>query len=331
MAALKIFSLASASALLMANAVHQTAKQTPLTARTVSSTYSVNIGETAVCLGEINDAREAAGLAHFIAANDGELAWPATSRGDSEQTSDAWDPVCNALIAKDSGEKAKKGTGTSEFKSGTYAFMALSTDKVDCAAAVDHWKDALDNFTSLPPSKAEGDSLYDKPENKDSEEGNPKGAGTSEFKSGTYAFMALTTGQADCAAAVDHWKAAVSNFASLPPSKTEGEELYDKPENVSFVAMYNPSDSAAADCRVVTCTQTPAPEGKSLKLRSSTEAKNGYALLCMTTPDLMTADSPAPFSEDQWSKIKASLTGSASVAAPSLIAFAIAALGLAAF
>ncbi|CDJ33880.1 SAG family member [Eimeria mitis] len=264
MAALKIFSLASASALLMANAVHQTPKQTPLTARGVSSTYTVNLGETAVCLAEINDAREAAGLAHFVAASNGEFAWPATSREDSGETSDAWDPVCSALIAKDSGDEAKTGTGTSEFKSGTYAFMALSTDQVDCAAAVDHWQDALNNFTSLPPSKAEGDSLYD------------------------------------------------------------------KPENVSFVAMYNPSGSAAADCRVVTCTQTPSKSELS-NLRSSNEAKTGYALLCLTTPDLMKDESSAPFSEDQWSKIKASLTGSASVAAPSLIAFVIAALGLAAF
>ncbi|CDJ30053.1 SAG family member [Eimeria mitis] len=265
MAALKIFSLASASAFLMANAVHQTAKQNPLTSSESSSAYTVKLGETAVCLAEINDAREAAGLAHFESVKTVEDMWPTSGLQKDEPDANPWDPVCDALIAKDS------------------------------------------------------------------EEADPKGTSTTEFKSGTYAFMALSTNQADCAAAVDHWKAAVSNFASLPPSKTEGEELYGKPENVSFVAMYNPSDSAAADCRVVTCTQTPAPEGKSLKLRSSTEAKNGYALLCMTTPDLMTADSPAPFSEDQWSKIKASLTGSASVAAPSLIAFAIAALGLAAF
>ncbi|CDJ33736.1 SAG family member [Eimeria mitis] len=229
---------------------------------------------TAVCLGEINDAREAAGLAHFGAASDGEFAWPTTNADDNEQTSEAWDPVCDALIAKDSGEEAKKGAGTSEFKTGTYAFMALSTDQVDCAAAVDHWQDALNNFTSLPPSKA------------------------------------------------------------------DGKDLYDKPENVSFVAMYNPSGSAAADCRVVTCT---ARQSELSNLRSSNEAKTGYALLCLTTPDPALLPS-RKFSanscsvtiahsagDDQWSKIKASLTGSASVAAPSLIAFAIAALGLAAF
>ncbi|CDJ33878.1 SAG family member [Eimeria mitis] len=266
MTALKLFSLASASAFLMANAVHQTAKQSQLTPSEGSATYTVNLGKTPVCLAEINNAREAAGLAHFKEATD-EM-WPTSGLQRSQQQANPWDPVCKALIAKDS-----------------------------------------------------------------EEEETPKNAGTSEFKSATYAFMALTTDQADCAAAVDHWKDAVNNFSSLPPSKAEDKELYDKPENVSFVAMYNPSESAIADCRVVTCTETPAnpDQAESFSSRNNGEAKTGYALLCMTTPDLMTATSPAPFSEDQWSKIKASLTGSASVAAPSLIAFAIAALGLAAF
>ncbi|CDJ28019.1 SAG family member [Eimeria mitis] len=65
MAALKLFSLASASAFLMANAVHQTAKQTSLTAQGSSPTYTAKLEDANVCLEEMNAAREAAGLEHF--------------------------------------------------------------------------------------------------------------------------------------------------------------------------------------------------------------------------------------------------------------------------
>ncbi|CDJ33879.1 SAG family member [Eimeria mitis] len=140
-----------------------------------------------------------------------------------------------------------------------------------------------------------------------------QGAEGNEFPSGTYAFMALDTAEADCAAAVSHWKDAASNFTSLPPPKTEGEELYEKQHNVSFIAMYNPSEKATADCRVVTCTQATTPVVFSS--RSGAGEKKGYALLCMTTPDAL-EDEEAPFTEEQWKKIKASITGSASAVAP---------------
>ncbi|CDJ31130.1 SAG family member [Eimeria mitis] len=140
--------------------------------------------------------------------------------------------------------------------------------------------------------------------------------------------MALESETPDCAAAVSHWKDAASNFTTIPPAKSEEEkDIYEKQHNVSFVAMYNPSESAAADCRVVTCTLPAASEQSTGSFRNSGEDKKGYALLCMTTPEALT-DTKAPFTEEQWNKIKASLTGSASAAAPSLIIVAIASLGL---
>ncbi|CDJ36140.1 SAG family member [Eimeria mitis] len=154
-------------------------------------------------------------------------------------------------------------------------------------------------------------------------------AGSDTFPSGTYAFMALDTAEADCAAAVSHWKDAASNFTAIPPSKTKGKELYEKQHNVSFIAMYNPSENASVDCRVVTCTQTTTNAPAVPSSRNGGDEKKGYALLCMTTPDAF-EDSKVPFSEEQWNKIKASLTGSATAVAPSLLVFAIAALGLAA-
>ncbi|CDJ27941.1 SAG family member [Eimeria mitis] len=260
MAALKLFSLASASALVMANAVQQTEKQTPLTTREVTSTYTVNLGETAVCLDEINDAREAAGLARFVTGNTEDLAWPKTGSEGTKQQTNAWDPVCKALIEDDS-QEPEESPASSEFKSGTYAFMALESETPDCAAAVSHWKDAASNFTTIPPAK------------------------------------------------------------------TEETDLYDKQQNVSFIAMYNPSNGAAADCRVVTCTLPPNSGPVAFNIRKAAEEKKGYALLCMTTPDAL-KDEKVPFTDDQWNKIKASITGSASAVAPSLLAVAIAALGL---
>ncbi|CDJ32534.1 LOW QUALITY PROTEIN: SAG family member [Eimeria mitis] len=80
-----------------------------------------------------------------------------------------------------------------------------------------------------------------------------------EFQSGTYAYLPIDDpNSVDCKAVVDKWKEAYSNFDGLPPANKEEEDLYDTQENVSFVALYNPSKEATADCRVVTCTQTPA-------------------------------------------------------------------------
>ncbi|CDJ45678.1 SAG family member [Eimeria brunetti] len=264
MAPLKFLPLACASALLVAQA--NTRGATGVNVRTSNPgetvTYTVSLGEPPVCLTEINEAREAAGLPKFLEATD-----EATQKlPGHENTQKIWDPVCKALIVEE-----------------------------------------------------------------DAGQGGESKAAASTFQSGTYAFMALTSDQPDCTAAVDHWKAAFSNFTSIPPSKTEGEKThYDKQQNISFVAMYNPSNDAAADCRVVTCTQTPGGAGRGGKLARDTEHKTGHALLCMTTPDAFKEKGTAPFTEDQWSKIKASLTGSASAVAPSLLAFAAMALGWAA-
>ncbi|CDJ28016.1 SAG family member [Eimeria mitis] len=262
MAALKLFSLASASAFLMANAVHQTAKQTSLTPSPASPTYTVDLDDTTVCLDEMNAAREAAGLKHFLTESE-QLTWPELKVQQREkQNNPAWDTVCKALIAEET-EQLENSPDENGFKSGTYAFMALESETPDCAAAVSHWKDAASNFTTIPPAKND-----------------------------------------------------------------EGK-LYDKQQNISFVALYNPQENAAADCRVVTCTlpaaSTSTPE--TVNFRSTEKDKHGYALLCMTTPEAL-KDDEAPFTEEQWKKIKASITGSASAVAPSLLAVAIAALGL---
>ncbi|CDJ27733.1 SAG family member [Eimeria mitis] len=155
------------------------------------------------------------------------------------------------------------------------------------------------------------------------------------FASGTYAFQRVDDAEApDCTAVVDEWKKSYSNFDGLPPSRKANEELYENQDNVSFVAMYNPSEDATADCRVVTCTKTTAPasppaakQGNDGSNAEGTETK-GSAIICLTAPDVLPKSSEsAPFTEDQWRQIAAALEGSASVVLPSAISLAVAVLG----
>ncbi|CDJ40592.1 SAG family member [Eimeria tenella] len=148
-----------------------------------------------------------------------------------------------------------------------------------------------------------------------------------EFNSGTYAYIALNSATPNCSAAVDHWKAAYKNFSGVPPAYKDNTTLYSKQDNISFVALYNPSKDATADCRVVTCTETTTPQSPGQE--GSGTQRHGYALLCMTTPDILKENESAPFTQDQWNAISRSITGSASVAVPSLVALAAASLSIA--
>ncbi|CDJ57952.1 SAG family member [Eimeria maxima] len=146
-----------------------------------------------------------------------------------------------------------------------------------------------------------------------------------KFPSGTYAFKALESNSPTCSDIVGEWKAAYKNFKGLPPPNKD-TKLYDDRNNVSFVAVYNPSPDATADCRVVTCIK----ETTNTELQPQTKnTEAGYALICMTTPDVLPQNSTAPFTDEQWAKITKALGGSASAAVPGLLGFATALFGLA--
>ncbi|CDJ28558.1 SAG family member [Eimeria mitis] len=328
MAAFKLFSLASASAFLMANAVHQTAKQTSLKSDETSATYTVKLGKDPVCLDDINAAREAAGLEHFKTESSADLGLPSATMAEDSQHNTAWDPVCEALTANvcilcfsagdepvclDEINAAREAAGLEHFKTESSADLALPSVTVEEPSQHNAaWDPVCEALTAEESA------------------GVTKSATENGFKSGTYAYMELESEKPDCASAVSHWKDAVSNFTTIPPAKNGQTTLYNTQQNISFVALYNPLDDAAADCRVVTCTRsaaTPSPGGGGVAALSTGEGKTGYALLCMTTPEALTAEAP-PFDEEQWKKIKASITGSASAVAPSLLAVAIAAVGL---
>ncbi|CDJ33919.1 SAG family member [Eimeria mitis] len=154
---------------------------------------------------------------------------------------------------------------------------------------------------------------------------------TAQFQSGTYAYHPVENpDNVDCKAVVDKWKGAYSNFDGLPPANKEEEDLYDNQENVSFVALYNPTEKATADCRVVTCTKTTQGAeagGGGGRAEQNTETK-ASALICMTVPDVLAEGGDAPFTEDQWGQIVTALEGSASAVAPGVVGLALAILGL---
>ncbi|CDJ31545.1 SAG family member [Eimeria mitis] len=153
------------------------------------------------------------------------------------------------------------------------------------------------------------------------------------FGSGTYAYHVVDdTSAPNCAGVVDQWKKAYSNFSAMPPSRKDDNTVYSNQDNVSLVAMYNPSDDATADCRIVTCTKTTktstAAPGKQGGQEVEAETKEGSALICMTTPDVLSEKSEsAPFTEEQWGRIVNAIENSASALLPGFLGLAAVALG----
>ncbi|CDJ40596.1 SAG family member [Eimeria tenella] len=234
---------------------------------------------------------------------------------------------------------ALKPEGSQEATPPTVKYTAKLEDGVQCldeintpreAAGLSNFKQATQRaarmtmvipggkFLSLAPSTQRQDAKIQVASGVDS-----------PFKDGTYAFKSLTDAQPSCNETVDYWKAAFKNFTILPLSKSQANGLYDKQGNVSFVALYNPSSTATADYRVVTCTKKT---GTATDDHAESEAEKtpeyGYALICKTMPAALADENSAPFTQQQWDGIVFSLTGSASVAVPKLVGIFILAVGM---
>ncbi|CDJ64350.1 SAG family member [Eimeria necatrix] len=151
---------------------------------------------------------------------------------------------------------------------------------------------------------------------------------TASFEDGTYAFKSLTSEKPECESIVNYWKTAFKNFTGLPPSQNQAADLYSNQHNISFVALYNPSANATADCRVATCTKSASPGPTFFSDSASDAAEKGYALICKTMPTAFKSKDTAPFTQDQWNMITASLTGSTIAAAPRFFLLVISALGM---
>ncbi|CDJ66649.1 SAG family member [Eimeria necatrix] len=110
---------------------------------------------TASC--EINAAREAAGLDDFKDAEDQDkLSDPEPAE---EELGEMWKRLCEYLIPQTG--TTTKTSSANPFEKGRYAFKSLTAEQPTCKESVDYWKAAYKNFTGLPPSKNDAETLYD--------------------------------------------------------------------------------------------------------------------------------------------------------------------------
>ncbi|CDJ30948.1 SAG family member [Eimeria mitis] len=232
----------------------------------------------------------------------------------------------------DGGDAGSEGECLTEINAAREAVGFSSFLKANVAEEGKHLPAAFDNKSEEDYHASAWKPVCEFLLPKTSDESEPVVVATIDrFASGTYAFKALESETPRCSDIVEEWKTAYNNFNGLPPPYSEQEQAYSSQENVSFVAMHNPSSDATADCRVVTCTRktTTQQQNREKTGTTATEA-NGYALICMTTPDVLPVDgSKAPFTEGQWGQIVTAFEGSAPAVLPSLLSLTAAALAVA--
>ncbi|CDJ66267.1 SAG family member [Eimeria necatrix] len=125
--------------------------------------YKASIGQSPVCLSEVNTARQAVGLPNFAeATNDAKLNDP---QGAELQDDNDWKKVCEYLIPTQETTPVTEAIATKPFEDGTYAFKALDDTEPNCKETVDYWKAAYKNFPGLPPSKTGNETLYKNQDN----------------------------------------------------------------------------------------------------------------------------------------------------------------------
>ncbi|CDJ28554.1 SAG family member [Eimeria mitis] len=110
---------------------------------------------------------------------------------------------------------------------------------------------------------------------------------------GTVAYAVQEGEQADCQAAVDYWKEALTNFnGEVPPPYEANAAPYDNTQNVSFISLFNPQANPTVDCAYFVC---PAAKQKAKEKDGNTETdKSMNALICVTSPSALT-NSQEPF------------------------------------
>ncbi|KAL8450476.1 hypothetical protein Emed_002564 [Eimeria media] len=151
-----------------------------------------------------------------------------------------------------------------------------------------------------------------------------------ELPRGSYALFELGGAtNPQCSAAVKDWGSALTSFPKeKPPGK--GDVLLKGREGLAFVALYNPSNGAVGECKVVVCkekfgemqlrAQAADPKVPIERNEGDATPKTVSALFCSTFPDAF-GNSPL-FTQQQWDKIVKTRPSSASVAVPSFFAFA---------
>ncbi|CDJ32989.1 SAG family member [Eimeria mitis] len=103
---------------------------------------------------------------------------------------------------------------------------------------------------------------------------------------GTVAYAVQEGEQADCQAAVDYWKEALTNFnGEVPPAYAANASPYDNTQNVSFISLFNPQANPTVDCAYFVC---PAATEKAKEGEGNTDTdKSMNALICVTSPSAL--------------------------------------------
>lgn len=120
----------------------------------------------------------------------------------------------------------------------------------------------------------------------------------------TYAF-ALQKGP-DCADAVEYWKDGFGKFKTIPGPYHKTDPTYQSVQATSFLALFNGQENPSMDCAFFLCPVKDIP-GEGAQASSAAGEKMGYGLACLTAPDAYTKGR-APYTKEQWEKIKAGLS-----------------------
>ncbi|KAL8274128.1 hypothetical protein Esti_001970 [Eimeria stiedai] len=139
----------------------------------------------------------------------------------------------------------------------------------------------------------------------------------------TYAFYKLNgENEPQCSAAVKQWQSGFSYFSESPPVTTQAEYSDIGGDALSFATIYNPDETAVGQCKVAVCIEGDTGTGDDIQKVT----KEGSALLCLTSPNVF--EKKPMFTQGQWDKIAMVVSSSASVAVPSVLAFAAVSAGI---
>ncbi|CDJ30464.1 SAG family member [Eimeria mitis] len=308
--------------------------------------YDLVSTKSGACLTEINAAREHAGLTGFAQAT-------ATGPDDNlplDNAAQLWrlpcDPLASALVSTEAASEQNPSYDLVSTKSGA-CLTEINAAREHAGLTAFAQATATGPDENLPLDNAA--QLWRLPCDPLASEGEVSKTKNELFFRTAFAYLQLPSATPNCTEAVDHWKAAFTNFKDydLPPANDLTTQLYSTRDNTSFVAIYNPAKNATIDCRVSTCTKTtvsqPQPDGEgephvaiynpaknaTIDCRVSTCTKttvsqpdgegepvrnqeSAHSLLCLPTPDILTLHGDPPFTKEEWEKIKSSFTQSGS-------------------
>ncbi|KAL8429923.1 hypothetical protein Efla_004737 [Eimeria flavescens] len=293
------------------------------------------------CIDAMNPYRHAAGFTPFEIPSVKESV-SVTSGGDSQTTAS---PHLTAVCESVQTESPRlPEVSKASAKRATYAVHVQTGQTADCTAAVDHWKKALVNFGTLPPAYTADSKLYSELQN--------------------MSFVALFNPKAnakiDCAYITCPTRKTSTQIT--PRTKRDEKSGDDRGEKKPHADADRQPDADPGSRNMTGQTALALPragrggigdgdgdgfddggdeggngsnldEDKDSASPASTDEvmyEGVHLLVCASQPAALRENSK-PFTEDEFKRITDSLSSSAFVAGPTLLALSAASLGLLAF